>query len=151
MKKLTTLLLLLISLSSIANVAFTVSGKLVPNLGEDNDLIHMILETNKGNFPIVSFDHKIQTCENGLYEIVNNFHPEETFSLIEVYACHDEITEGPAYCPEIHTPVCGQPKMPKCEDNQCIQVMPEIKTYGNFCELLSSGASMEYIGECESE
>ncbi|OUR97155.1 hypothetical protein A9Q84_12575 [Halobacteriovorax marinus] len=151
MKTLTTLLLLLISLSATANVAFTVSGKLVPNLGENSDLVHMVLKTSAGDFPIVSFDHKVQTCENGLYEIVNNWAPADTYSLLEVYACLDTEEDEPAYCPEIYMPICGQPKMPKCESDVCIQVMPETKTYGNFCELLSSGANFVYNGECENE
>lgn len=126
---------LLISLSNtFANVAFTASGKLVPYVG-GSDLVHMTLLTSAGNFKIVSFDHKIQTCENGIFEIVNNFHPEDTYSLIEIYDCNDE-KEEVAYCPEIYMPICGNIKNVD-------------RTFGNFCELSTSGAKFLYAGDCQ--
>ena len=118
-----------------ANTSFNVTGKLVPYAGS-SDLIHMVLLTKGGNFNIVSFDHKVQTCENGEFEIVRNFHPDTTYSLIEIYDCNDKIEDAPAYCPEVYMPICG-----KYENTQ--------RTFGNYCELTSSGSEFLYAGECE--
>jgi hypothetical protein len=135
MKLLITLITLLTITSSYASTAFTVSGKLVPN-HLPSDVIHMNLLTDAGNFKIVSFDHKIQTCEHGIFEIVNNFHPEDTYSLIEIYDCNNE-KEEVVYCPEIYMPICGS-------------LNQESKTFGNFCELSTSGAKFLYAGDCQN-
>lgn len=54
------------------------------------------------------------------------------------------------YCPAVYRPVCGQPPMPVCpEGHSCIQVMPEVRTYSNSCELSREGAELLYEGECQ--
>lgn len=135
MKTILVSLLLALSFNSFSNVAFTVSGKLIPNTGSDNQLVHMKLITSAATFKIVSFDHKAQTCENGIFEIVNNFHPRDTYSLIEIYDCYDKSEEAPAYCPEVYMPICGF-------------LNGKLKTFGNYCELTSSGADFVKAGDC---
>ena len=134
MKLLISFILLITLSNASASVAFTASGKLVPYVGQ-SELVHMTLLTDAGNFNIVSFDHKIQTCESGIFEIVNNFHPKDTYSLLEIYDCNEE-KEDMAYCPEIYMPICGS-----------IKEAP--RTFGNFCELSTSGAKFLYAGDCQ--
>lgn len=56
-----------------------------------------------------------------------------------------------AECAEIYDPVCGQPPMPKCPEGMaCAQVMPELKTYSNECEMEAEGATLVSRGECSS-
>lgn len=135
MKQIIAILSILSTYTISANIAFTASGKLVPYKGS-NDLIHMVLLTKGGNFNIVSFDHKIQTCENGEFEIVENFHPAKTYSLVEIYDCNDKADDKPAYCPEVYMPICGT--------IESVQ-----RTFGNYCELTTSGAEFLYAGQCE--
>jgi hypothetical protein len=136
MKTIIATILLTLSFNAFSSIAFTVSGKLTPNTGADNNLVHMKLITDAGTFKVVSFDHKVQTCENGIFELVNNFHPEDTYSLIEIYDCYDKVEE-PVYCPEIYMPICGK-------------FNNEEKTFGNFCELTSSGAEFVHPGDCKN-
>ncbi|WP_127715894.1 hypothetical protein [Halobacteriovorax sp. HLS] len=135
MKLMIMTLALVMTFTVNANVAFTVNGKLVPYNGS-SDLIHMVLLTKGGNFNVVSFDHKIQTCENGEFEIVQNFYPKNTYSLVEIYDCNDKIDDGPTYCPEVYMPICGSIDLKQ-------------RTFGNYCELTSSGADFLYAGQCE--
>jgi len=54
-------------------------------------------------------------------------------------------------CTREYMPVCAQPPMPVCpEGMMCIQVMPQVKTYGNKCSAEAENAQVIYSGECLS-
>lgn len=43
---------------------------------------------------------------------------------------------SPVVCTTEYMPVCGQPPMADCPlGKQCVQVMPNPKTYGNACNM----------------
>lgn len=55
-------------------------------------------------------------------------------------------------CPAVYEPVCWQPKMPKCPEWMgCAEVMPNPKTYSNYCNMESQWASFLYKGVCNSD
>lgn len=60
---------------------------------------------------------------------------------------------GEGACPAIYAPVCGQPPMPNCEQNDmgisCLTVMPQPETYQNRCVLDGSNAEFLYDGHCD--
>lgn len=57
-----------------------------------------------------------------------------------------------AECSEEYVPVCGQPPMPDCSDEEaCAQVMPDPKTYDNECKLEAAGAEKISVGECDED
>jgi hypothetical protein len=55
-------------------------------------------------------------------------------------------------CPEIYSPVCGQPPMPDCPAGAaCQMVEPNPKTYSNECEMNNADAKFLYKGKCEPD
>ena len=149
MKNLLLLTILLTSLNSFGNVAFTVEGKLEENLGSDKELVHMILTTEHRKFKVVNVDHDVTSCNVGLFKIVNNYYPRDTYSLVEVNECYEEAKGDFKYCPQVYQPVCGMPKKPNCLDRICIQVMPSPKTYSNYCALHNARARFISVGKCQ--
>lgn len=141
--------LLLLSLNLHASVAFTVEGELQENLGDDKDLVQFILLSEGKKVKVTNVDHNITECRSGLFEIVNNFYPEDTYSLLEVHACYEEIKGDAKVCPEIYRPVCGLAQQTECSNDFCIQMLPAPSTYENYCVLHNANASFINMGECE--
>ena len=148
MKYLLALTTLFLSLNTFSSVAFTVEGELRANTETDKDLVHMFLLSEGHKVKIINIDRNIIECRSGIYEIVNNFYPEDTYSLLEVHACLQEEEVSGNNCPEIYKPVCGIPEKVECINDFCIQMEPAPKTYENYCVLYSSSASFQSIGEC---
>ncbi|GEM_PF-2187674 len=149
MKNVVAILVLLLSLSTKASIAFTVEGELQVNLGEDSDLAQFILSSNGRRVKVTNVDHKISGCRTGLYEIVNNYYPEDTYSLLEVYACYEELKGESKICPEIYQPVCGVAPQEQCQSDSCTQVLPTPRTYENYCVLHNASANFVALGECD--
>lgn len=136
MKNLFALIILFLSLNSFGSVAFTVEGELQVNAGEDRELANMTLLTGEHEVKIVDFEYIASLgCKQGLFEIVNNFYPEDTYSIVEVYACLQEEELSNQKCEEIYRPVCGN-------SNDADQ------TYQNYCSLYKAQASFKSLGEC---
>ena len=137
MKNLFALIILFLSLNSFGSVAFTVEGVLQVNAGEDRELANMTLLTGEHEVKIVDFEYIASLgCKQGLFEIVNNFYPEDTYSIVEVYACLQEEELNNQKCEEIYRPVCGT-------SNDTDQ------TYQNYCSLYNAEATFISKGKCK--
>ena len=164
MKKLSTIIFLLtitLSFKAIASIAFDVQGKIkVSNLSSDKAQFKLVSLGRE--FTLVDVDLKDIPCKDGVFTIVSNYAPINTYSLLETVRCQSQamsisnnkdnlLDSDPTVCPEIYSPVCAQPKMPACKSGTtCIQLMPSPKTYGNRCEMKRDGATFLLKGECEN-
>lgn len=138
MKNLFTLIILFLSLNSFGSVAFTVEGELQVNTGDDRELANMILLGGEHVVKIIDFEYKASTgCKQGLFEIVNNFYPEDTYSIVDVYACLQEEELNNQSCEEIYQPVCGRRSTSEPD-----------KTYQNYCSLHKDQAIFKSLGKC---
>ncbi len=150
-----TLLVLLACTNSFANVAFNIEGELII-LDKMNSPLEISITTEDKVYEITNVHLNYTSCEEGEYVIVQNMFPLDTYLLLDVINCipkadNFELNQKSLMiCPEIYMPVCGQPKMPKCEDQRvCIQVMPKPQIFGNFCELKVSDASPLPMEMCD--
>lgn len=138
MKNLFALIILFLSLNSFGSVAFTVEGELQVNTGDDRELASMILISGEHEVKIVDFEYKASAgCKQGLFEIVNNFYPEDTYSIVDVYACLQKEELNNQNCEEIYQPVCGRRDPSEID-----------QTYQNYCTLYKAQATFKSLGEC---
>ena len=153
MKKLLALTLTVLMTSSFAfgSVVFKVEGEIKVDEYENTigPIVHLISEGQV--LELSNTPEELMGCKIGVFEVVSNYIPENTYTVLNIIQCL-EFEEDHFYgCPKIFNPVCGQPQMPECPEGRfCPMVMPAPRTYGNKCELLNEGAEFLKEGSCEA-
>lgn len=108
---------------------------------------------------IVRYEWECKTPEGEVCPVASPPYCEGNWHIITGYTqvgnCEIptfECNKEPIMCTKEYVPVCGQPPMPECSTGMvCAQVMPDIKTYGNSCELNTAGAELLYEWECTTK
>jgi hypothetical protein len=142
-------LLFILSFSANANVAFEVEGKLSLFRKSETSSMEIVLRSRGEEFQITNKNYFTYGCKEGEFLVVSNYHPEGTYSIVEILSCKefgDDEMEG--YCPKNLNLVCGAPIDYKCENHYCDQVDLKPQTFSNRCDLLKNGARFLYEGPC---
>jgi len=160
MKTLLFAILCITSFSNIyASIVFEVSGELIVNEKSSSPLEISIVTKNE-TYKLTNKHTFFDGCAEGKYEIVSNMVPHGTYELLKVIDCKVETRSFDfnksnsdihiPLCPKIYLPVCGLPKVAKCDGiNKCEQEIPKPFLYGNLCELESAGAKIIAPFNCE--
>ncbi len=131
-----------------ANVAFDIFGRLaLTSTGAQ-------IETKFGSITLSELKSDLRSCEDGVYTVVSNYAPQNTYTLLEIVKCNDidlspaTDTEKlvhlpqPVFCPENYAPVCGRPL------NEPYGDIAAPRTYSNICFMKAAGALKIMNGEC---
>jgi hypothetical protein len=156
MKHLLAALLIAISFNSMANIAFELEGQLELNKN-NKDSIQAMITNDEGTFLITHFEEEKTNCVTGEYILVENMHPQNTFSVLEVNNCAPEYIDYSLpknqivnTCNKVFAPICGRPALEKCDDPRlCLQMPAEPMIYENLCDLKESKAQALPYEMCE--
>ena len=70
-----------------ASVAFEIEGELECLTNVEGHFQSAFLHTPLGSAEITNLPEKFQKCTKGIFTIVENYFPEETFSILETVEC----------------------------------------------------------------
>jgi len=136
------ILSLLACFKVMAASSFEIEGELI--VAELAGQKIMFIKSLTGTHQINQFDTKIESCQNGVYQIQDQGDIGKNFKLLAVERCENQVGNKGlttnTYCTEEYVPVCGQ-----------TSTSPVPVTYGNMCELNRSKAKRLFRGECQDQ